>query len=97
MRGFSQNLAGKPALQVGQVFLPWPSQRLKQARQKLCWQGPCRSGVSVPCRCQQAFVLVRRVRQPHRCRGGSFVGRRCGCWRGQGFAAVLSCCGLWHA
>lgn len=43
MRGFSQNLAGNPARQVGHVFLPWPSQRLKQARQKLCWHGPCRS------------------------------------------------------
>lgn len=47
MRGLSQNLAGKPALQVGQVFLPWPSQRLKQARQKLCWHGPCTRNTQV--------------------------------------------------
>jgi hypothetical protein len=42
MRGFSMNLLGKGVLQVGHVFLPCASQRLKHARQKLCWHGPCR-------------------------------------------------------
>lgn len=41
MRGFSANLAGKPVRHVGHVFLPCAYQRLKQPRQKLCWQGPC--------------------------------------------------------
>lgn len=44
MRGLVANLAGKLWRQVGQLFLPWATQRLKQARQKLCWQGACSSG-----------------------------------------------------
>lgn len=39
--GLDANLAGKPARQLGQVFLPWACHLLKHARQKLCWQGAC--------------------------------------------------------
>ncbi len=39
MRGLAANFAGKGARQVGHVFLPWATQRLKQPRQKLCWHG----------------------------------------------------------
>jgi hypothetical protein len=41
MRGFSANLAGNAVRHVGHDFLPCAYQRLKQPRQKLCWQGPC--------------------------------------------------------
>ena len=41
MRGLAAHLAGKGCRQVGHVFLPCAAQRLKQPRQKLCWQGAC--------------------------------------------------------
>ena len=47
MRGLAANLAGKAWRQVGQVFLPCPTHRLKQERQKLCWQGACMCAHSV--------------------------------------------------
>ncbi len=48
MRGLAAHLAGNGCRQVGHVFLPCAAQRLKQPRQKLCWQGACaaRAGVS---------------------------------------------------
>lgn len=39
--GLAANLAGKELRHVGHVFLPCAHHFLKQARQKLCWQGAC--------------------------------------------------------
>jgi hypothetical protein len=66
MRGFSANLAGKPVRQVGHVFLPCAYQRLKQPRQKLCWQGPF---VALPC------VWMEVVRGGERAGNHSVFGR----------------------
>jgi uncharacterized protein HemY len=41
MRGLAANLDGKLARQVGQLHLPFATQREKQLRQKLCWHGAC--------------------------------------------------------
>ena len=47
MRGLAAHLAGNGCRQVGHVFLPCAAQRLKQPRQKLCWQGACNAGAGL--------------------------------------------------
>lgn len=60
MRGLAANFAGKAWRQVGQVFLPCATHLLKHPKQKLCWQGACRTQF-------HANVLVMKRRRELTC------------------------------
>lgn len=56
MRGLDAKEAGKLWRQVGQVFFPVPTHFWKHLRQKLCWQGACKTGDGWAFRVVVSFV-----------------------------------------